>query len=76
MAHTLPLNEMTIKEKLQMMESLRDDLSRNAPDLAPPHWHGQVLTERKGAIDRGKDQFEDWHQAREGIKSFLVHSKP
>ena len=31
MAHSLPLNEMSIEEKLQMMEALWDDLSRNAP---------------------------------------------
>jgi len=67
MAHTLPLNEMTIEEKLQIMETLWDDLSRNAPELAAPHWHGDVLAERQGALERDEDSFEDWQQARERI---------
>lgn len=50
---------MTIEEKLQIMETLWDDLSRNAPDLAAPHWHGDILAERQGALDRGEDQFEE-----------------
>lgn len=69
MAHMLPLNEMTIEEKLQMMEALWDDLSGNAPDLVPPHWHGQVLAQREDALVRGEDQLEDWHQAREKIET-------
>jgi len=67
MAHTLPLSEMSIEEKLQMMEALWDDLSRNAPSLASPQWHGQVLAEREAALERGEDSFEDWQQARERI---------
>lgn len=68
MAHSLPLNEMTIEEKLRIMEMLWDDLSRNAPDLVAPHWHGQMLSEREDAIERGEDQFEDWNRARERIE--------
>jgi len=67
-AHTLPLSEMSIEEKLQMMEALWDDLSRNTPALASPQWHGQVLAEREAALDRDEDSFEDWQQARERIE--------
>ena len=68
MAHTLPLSEMSIEEKLQMMEALWDDLSRNAPELAVPQWHGEVLAERKTATARGDDQFSDWEEARARIE--------
>ena len=68
MAHSLPLSEMSIEEKLQMMEALWDDLSRNAPELAAPQWHGDVLAERKAAANRGDDQFSDWKEARERIE--------
>lgn len=40
----------------------------NAPDLATPHWHGQVLAQREEALERGEDQLEDWYQAREKIE--------
>lgn len=68
MAHSLPLDEMSIEEKLQMMEALWEDLSRNAPSLAAPQWHGHVLSEREAALDRDEDSFEDWQQARERIE--------
>ena len=68
MTHTLPLSEMSIEEKLQMMEALWDDLSRNAPELAVPQWHADVLAERKAAANRGDDQFSDWKEARERIE--------
>ena len=68
MTHTLPLSEMTIEEKLQMMEALWDDLSRNPSGLAAPHWHGPMLSEREDAIEQGEDRFEDWNQARRKIE--------
>ena len=67
MAHSLLLSEMSIEEKLKMMEALWDDLSRNAPELAVPQWHGDVLAERKAAANRGDDQFSDWTETRERI---------
>ena len=36
---TLPLNEMTVPEKLQLMEALWEDLSRNSDALESPEWH-------------------------------------
>jgi len=68
MAHSLPLDEMSIEEKLQMMEALWEDLSRNAPSPGAPQWHGQVLSEREAALDRGEDSFEDWEHARDSIE--------
>lgn len=67
MAQPLELNEMTIEEKLQMMEALWDDLSRNADALEPPAWHGEVLEGREAALERGDEGFEDWQQARAEI---------
>ena len=64
MAHQIELNEMTIEEKLQMMEVLWNDLARNAADLDSPAWHGQVLAERETALEQGDDHIEDWSLAR------------
>lgn len=67
MTHTLELNTMTTEEKLQMMEALWDDLSRNASDIEPPAWHADVLAAREDAVERGDEEFEDWQHAREEI---------
>jgi hypothetical protein len=65
---TLPLNEMTLPEKLQMMEALWDDLSRNADALESPEWHSDVLQEREKKIEAGEARFTDWQQAKADIR--------
>lgn len=68
MAVTLPLNEMTVSEKLQLMEALWDDLSRNAAALDSPEWHGEVLEERERRIAAGEARFSGWEEAKADIR--------
>lgn len=65
---TLPLSEMTVAEKLRIMEALWEDLSRNAGALESPEWHGTVLQDRERRIASGEAHFSDWAQAREDIR--------
>jgi len=68
---TLPLKQMSIEEKLQVMEAIWDDLSQRADELHPPEWHREVLAEREEAIARGDEQFEDWEVARKKIEKHI-----
>jgi hypothetical protein len=68
MTITLPLKDMTIEEKLKVMEMLWDDLSRNADQLTPPGWHQETLAGREVAIARGEEIFEDWETAKRKIE--------
>ena len=68
MPATLPLNEMTVTEKLQAMEALWEDLSRNAAALESPEWHRDVLERREQRIASGEAQFTDWEQAKADIR--------
>ena len=68
MTLSLPLKQMTVEEKLQVMEAIWEDLSQRADQIKPPDWHGDVLAEREAAIARGETQFEDWETAREKIE--------
>jgi len=65
---SLPLNEMTVEEKLQLMETLWDDLRHHADQMSPPDWHGELLAVREAANARGEDTFEDWETARQRIE--------
>ena len=65
---TLPLKDMTIEEKLQVMETLWDDLSQNADQLTPPGWHQDTLAEREAAIISGEETLEDWETAKRKIE--------
>jgi hypothetical protein len=68
MSATLPLNEMSLPEKLRMMEALWEDLSRNSDALDSPAWHDPVLQERERRIAAGEAHFSDWEIAKADIR--------
>ncbi|MEA3240772.1 MAG: addiction module protein [Pseudomonadota bacterium] len=64
---SLPLEEMSIVDKISTMEILWDDICRNSPDYPSPAWHGEILQEREENICQGKDKFEDWEEVKKEI---------
>lgn len=68
MSVILPLSEMTVAEKLQLMEDLWADLSRDADALESPGWHRQVLEEREQRIASGQAHFSEWEEAKADIR--------
>src|SRR5437667_5552993 len=68
MSIKLPLNEMTVQEKLAAMESLWEDLSRSPEAIESPAWHKGVLDQRQQRIADGTAQFEDWEKAKAKIR--------
>lgn len=60
---------MTREEKLQAMEALWDDLSRNSESLESPTWHEDVLREREEQLSTGEARFIDWDQAKADIRN-------
>ncbi len=63
MSIDLPLDEMTLADKLEVMELLWTDISRRPADLPSPAWHRDVLDERRRLVAEGKLQFLDWDTA-------------
>jgi hypothetical protein len=62
----LPLDQMTVQEKLRAMEALWEDLCQR--DAVPvPQWHKDILDERRRLIEEGKAQFIDWEIAKKQI---------
>ncbi len=68
MSVTLPLDTMTVPEKLQLMELLWADLVRNADDLESPAWHRELLDQRQSRIASGEARFMDWETAKAMIR--------
>ncbi len=68
MSVTLPLHEMSVPEKLRVMESLWEDLSRNSDALDSPDWHKAALMERKARVASGKTSYMDWERAKKEIR--------
>lgn len=69
MNHPLPLDKMSIDEKLETMEALWEDLSKSVKNLASPEWHETILKERDQGVEEGKDEFVSWEQAKKDINN-------
>jgi hypothetical protein len=63
----LPLKDMSFTEKLELMETIWDDLSREPAKLPSPEWHREVLEERRAAAEKGEG-VSDWAAAKEEIR--------
>ena len=67
MSVTIPLERMTLEEKLQTMETIWDDLCRKNSDIASPSWHQDVLNERMQALQNGNETFTDWETTKKNL---------
>ncbi len=72
MSVTLPLDTMTVPEKIQVMEAIWADLTRNAAEIESPSWHGELLVERERRITSGEARFTDWETAKKEIRNRLA----
>lgn len=67
MSIVLPLEEMSLSEKLNLMEEIWKDLCHSTSEFSPPEWHGDVLAERKEQFDAGEIASMDWEEAKKVI---------
>ena len=63
----ITIENLSLSEKIELMEKLWDDLS-SSKDYAPPEWHGEELAKRKKALAEGKIAYTDWNKAKEEIR--------
>jgi len=64
----LPLDRMTVEEKLRAIEVLWDDLCRNEKQVPVADWQKQLLDEREQQIQTGEAKFSDWDAAEKRIR--------
>jgi hypothetical protein len=64
----LPISQLTLAQKLDLMETLWAELSRDEKALKSPAWHETVLKDREEAFATGKATISDWDQAKKRIK--------
>ena len=67
----LPLGKMTVEEKIQAMEALWDDLTRNEELFESPAWHALVLRRREELVRAGRESFIDWESAKKQLRESL-----
>ena len=59
-------------EKLRLMETLWDDLSRDDAQLESPAWHETALTETQQRLANGQEQVLDWEPAKVQLRQRLA----
>ncbi len=59
---------LTTSEKLNLMERLWVDLSKNPSDIPASQWHGEVLAKRLKAVEDGDVEFVDWVDAKRRLQ--------
>lgn len=69
---TLPLEKMTKEEKLQAMEALWIDLTRNEEKFLSPNWHKAILKLREEKIQSGQEQYQDWELEKEKLRKLFL----
>ena len=62
---------MTAEEKIQIMESIWDDLCDTAGSTLSPDWHENVLSNRQAAMLADEDEIIDWETAKRKISDEL-----
>ena len=68
MASVVDLQQLTVADKLRLMEELWRDLSENETQVASPERHGDVLKERDRKIASGEESFVYWEVAKQRIR--------
>lgn len=68
MSLALQLKKLSRTEKLQAMESLWIELSKDEDRYQSPPWHGTALKEAQHLVTEGKSKFGDWDEAKERLR--------
>ena len=64
----LPLEKMSVAEKLEVIDTIWQDLRRNKSQIPVPEWHKQILESRRRAFERGEIGYTNWEDAKKDIR--------
>jgi len=67
MSMELQIDQMTLVEKLGLMEELWEDLRLRAQAVPIPQWHKDLLEQRERLVETGEAHFGDWETAKKRI---------
>lgn len=66
---TIEIKNMSITERLQIMEALWDSLLYEESEMESPEWHRDILEDRKRKIEEGKAEFISLEELKSSRKS-------
>ena len=66
------LRQLPSSEKLKLMETLWEELSRPDDEFESPAWHATELAATERRLAEGKEQVLDWDKAKESLRMKAV----
>ncbi len=64
----LPLTEYSFEQKLDLLETLWNDLAKNDTVFNSPDWHEEILADREQVSTSAKTKVSDWEEAKKRIR--------
>jgi len=66
---SLPLDRMSMAEKLMALEAIWEDLTRSEADYQSPSWHEAELQATEERVKSGQEKFVNWEQAKRRLRN-------
>lgn len=63
------VRQLPRSEKLKLMETLWEKLSRPDTEFEAPAWHARELAETERRLAEGQEQVMDWEKAKKALRS-------
>lgn len=65
---SLDIKQLTVEERLDLMEKLWSGLTEIAHQRLSQPWHGEVLASRARALAEGRTAFTPWEEAKQRLR--------
>ena len=64
MSIEIPLDTLSVSEKVRLLESVWESLCKKSGDVQSPEWHREVLDIRKRRLEDGRAPVSPWSEAK------------
>jgi putative addiction module component (TIGR02574 family) len=64
MSVEIPLENLSVSEKVRLLERVWDSLCSKSGDVRSPDWHRDVLETRKRRLEEGRATVSSWSEAK------------
>lgn len=61
------VRQLPIREKIEMMETLWEDLQSRVDSAPVPEAHRRLLDQRRAAVEAGTEPVEDWESVKKDL---------
>ena len=68
MQSTIEIRNLSREEKLRVMETIWEDLSREDEEVEFPDWHQKALQETERRLNSGQEKIVDWQVAKKELR--------